>query len=333
MKTLRGPRRPLRRFALVLAFAGVAAPMSAAVRIGPPSEILTRGQNEAAVVRAVAPVDSESYRFTLVKPLHGEVDPVLVVRMEPEIAAGITAGERYVLGYTELLPVLGRKNTYAPDPQGPRIIGFDDAGPALVEDVKTVRRLIETARSEDPRDAGRDLELILRQLAKDEPAARRFVAAELHLRTGLAGLLTVDAGEPMDTSWRATAADPQTRYHLLAVAEGQVATLGTERLARYAREVLDSHAARLELTSYDPLLVVTAARALGPVGNVDDLARLEKHLYSNNTGVPKAVLPSMESIDPASTRTAARRVLASTDLNPETRRVLNVYLSRDATPR
>ena len=124
-------------------------------------------------------------------------------------------------------------------------------------------------------------------------------------------------------TWRA-----QTRYHLLSVAEGEVGILGTDRLARYSREVLDAHGARLELTSYDPLLVLTAARALGPVGSVEDLPRLDKHLYSNNTGVPKAVLPSMDTIDPEATAEAARLALTDEDLNPETRRVLDRYLSQ-----
>ena len=314
--------------AVIALFAG---PLTAATWVQPPSEILTRNENSAVVVEAIGSGESGAgetvtYRFKTRKVLHGEAEPVLRVRMEAETMDRIEPGARYVLGYTDLLPVPLQKKTFTSDPQGPRIIDMDDAGPALVEDTKAVRRLIATAKSTDPRDAERDVKLILRQMDDDQPAALRFVAAELHLRRGLSEKLTSDAGEALDAAWRRAADDPLARYHLLSVTEKQVAVLGPDRVARYAREVLDSHGARLELASYRPLLILTAARALGPVGLNDDLLRLERHLYSNNTGIPKVALPSMAAIDPEATLEAVNRALALEDLNPETRRVLNAYL-------
>lgn len=318
------PYLPL--FAVPLALVGS---ISAALRIQSPTETLTRPDVNVAAVEAVAQGESGTYHFETRKVLHGEAGERLMVRMEPQVIARTEAGARYILGFTELLSDPRRRGGFMIDPLGARAVGMDDAGFALIEDTKPIRRLLETGRSNEAADLEKALKSILEQLVRAEPVARRFAAAELHMRHGVSQGLTFADGASLDAAWTGSAGDPQTRYHLLSAVEDRVGALGEERLAELAREVLDSHGAKLELTSYDPLLVVTAARALGPVGGVEDLPRLEKHLHSNNTGVPKAALPSMADIDPSATLEIAARILTLEDLHPETRRVLKQYLEQE----
>ena len=81
-----------------------------------------------------------------------------------------------------------------------------------------------------------------------------------------------------------------------------------------------------DLGSSVPALLVIAARALAKTGAAGDLELLEKHFVSNNSGVTKAALKAMDSLDSVATAQAVTRALEQGGLHTESRRALEAYL-------
>ncbi|RMH21727.1 MAG: hypothetical protein D6696_05145 [Acidobacteria bacterium] len=303
----------------------------AAPRLGPPSLYLQDEPHRVAVVEARGVVDDGRAAFVRRQLLLGdraeeEMPPELVVRMGPEALAAIEIGRTYVLGYTRLRPAARQRRVYEEDPLGPSVVALPGVGDALLDDTPAIRRLVTTPAEGDRRT----LEAVLDQLARPGALSQRFAAAELLLRRELQELVTAADVKRLQAVLAAPELDPMAHDVLLRAAEPLAARFGGEWLAEDCRRVLKAHGTELDLHSFVPSLVLTAARILGKVGNRDDVPLLARHLLSNNPGVAKAALPSMAALDPVATGERVRELVARDDLLAETRRVLERYLNQRA---
>lgn len=311
----------------LLALALRAPDADAAPRLQPPSHYLQEGPNLVAVAEALTRVDDRHVAFRRIELLSGgaeeaETPRELVLRMSPETIAEVEIGERYLLGYTRWRKAARTRGTYEEDPQGPSIVELPAIGDALLADTPAMRRLVTASARVDRRA----LDAVLAQLRHPATLSRRFAAGELYLRPELRQLVRQKDLEALGAILADETLDPMTHEILLRAGETLVERLGGEWLAVASRRVLERHGGELDLRSFVPSLVVTAARALGKTGDRGDVELLAKHLTSNNPGVAKAALAAMEGLDLASTRTRVAALVERSDLHVETRRVMEKFL-------
>lgn len=303
-------------------------PLTAARRVGPPSEQLREEQNAVVVARAVGPAGEGRYRFERRRVLHGEAPPLLELRMDEGSLGGLRPGRSYVVGFTSLVPVPRQRRVFAPDPCGPAVVQLDDVGAALFEDSRALRSLVA---GPGPAAPARQVRALLRLAGRGEAASRRLALVELHLRDDLHSRLGDTEVRRLGALWSDLAGDPLGRHHLLELARLLAAGRTVPWLAGASRELLAAAPTELDLASPWPLLVQTAAGGLAAAGGPGDLPVLARHLVSNNPGVGKAALAAMESLDPGGAIRRAREALESSELHPETRRALEAFLGRVGT--
>jgi hypothetical protein len=97
-------------------------------------------------------------------------------------------------------------------------------------------------------------------------------------------------------------------------------------LAEEFRRVIIENGTRYDLSTFVPSLVRTAARGLRLSGTPADIGLLSILLYSNNPGVSKAALESMDHLDRQATVARAERAISRDWIHGETRRILGNYL-------
>ena len=82
----------------------------------------------------------------------------------------------------------------------------------------------------------------------------------------------------------------------------------------------------LDLISPHVSLLRTALQVLKVRGSAPDVEIIRPLLYSNSPGVAKAALAALDALDPGAAVAEGRKAIAGSNLHPETRRVLDVYL-------
>ena len=165
------------------------AGMLEAAKLLPPAEYLTKQENVLIVARAEAGAEAGKVLFRQLEILHGEAPELFEVRLSEATGQQIVMGEDYFLGVTFLRKLLREKNTFEPDPMGPRAVAIPAVGEALLEDTPAVRVLVTPRKPDDPLGDRQRLDAILAQVPSSHEPTRRFVLAELVLRPNLVGLL------------------------------------------------------------------------------------------------------------------------------------------------
>lgn len=294
-----------------------------AAKLLPPSEYLTKQENVLIVARAEAGAEAGKVLFRQLEILHGEAPELVEVRLGETVEKQIVFGDTYLVGVTFLRALLREKNTFEPDPEGPRAVAIPAVGDAVLEDTPAVRTLV-TPRKLDERLSDRQrLDAILAQVQSSHEPTRRFVLAELVLRPGLVEILDDDdMGVLRDVVEPYKGLEAQSHEYLL---RGLTERDGLESqlwIARDCRGILGMADVELDLTSFEPALVLRAATMIGLIGKASDVPLLTRHLASNNPGVARAAFESMLELDREQALTAARRALQEEGLHPDTRRRL-----------
>jgi hypothetical protein len=294
-----------------------------AAKLLPPSEYLTKQENVLMVARAEAGAEAGKVVFRQLEILHGEAPELVEVRLGGTVEKQIVFGDTYFVGVTFLRALLREKNTFEPDPEGPRAVAIPAVGDALLEDTPAVRTLVTPREPDEPLGDRRRLDAILAQVQSSHEPTRRFVLAELVLRPNLVGLLddkdmTVLRGvvEPYK------ALENQSHEYLLRGLMQRDELDDQLWVAKDCRGILGFADTELDLTSFEPALVLSAATMLGRVGQASDVPLLARHLASNNPGVARAAFESMLELDREQAVVAARKALQDGGLHPDTRRRL-----------
>jgi len=297
--------------------------MLEAAKLLPPAEYLEMQENVLILARAEAGADEGKVLFRRQETLHGEAPEMLEVRMGEATARQIVMGEEYFLGVTFLRKVQRAKNTFEPDPQGPRAVAIPAVGDAVLENTAAVRTLVTPAKIGEELGDRKRLDAILAQVTSSHEPTRRFVLAELVLRGGLVDFLDDDdMGVLRSVVETDKGLEDQSHEYLLRGLSERDSLDGQPWIAADCRDILGSAPAELDLTSFEPALALRAATMLGEVGSASDIPLLARHLPSNNPGVARAAFESMLELDREQAVTAAKEALQVQSLHADTRRRL-----------
>jgi hypothetical protein len=264
--------------------------------------------------------------FRRVEVLLGEARRRETIRMDEEIWATVVIGETYLIGYTRLRRPPRTHGIYEIDPAGARLLIAPAVGSMLLADTAPLRVLILPPADDEEPAARARLEVVFAALEGEPDVAARFAAAELLFGSALQQVFgEADIAQFSAVITRA-ASDPQLQDLLLKACVPLAGLAGGEWLAAISRQVLAAHGTKIDFASYVPAVLESAAKALAVVGQGDDASALEPHLRSTHPGVAKAVIASLDALDPAAARRAAAAAVATADLPSENRRVLERYL-------
>ena len=309
--------------ALLLNAAAAAAPLL------PPSLSIRLPQNAVALVTVLEVVDAERLRFRRDQVLQedrgleqsGEQPPEeIVVRVGGELVESVAVGERYILGYTTLLSVVGARHTYQPDPEGPQIAILPAVGPALLEDSPPLRILATPRPTDEELEPRRRLDLILDQVERPDALGRLFVLAELVLWTELRPELTDADVARVRRVVESRALETRAREYVLRAFQPLGDRVGEDWLVEECRRVIAEHDSELDLLSAHPSLITLALDLLSEMGQPDDAARALEFLQSNSDAVSLAAFRAGAALDPDHTEELVGRLVILGDLPLDTER-------------
>jgi hypothetical protein len=322
--------------ALVLAGAASAAPLL------PPSLSIRLPQNAVAVVTVLEVVDAERVRFRRDTVLQedkaleetGEAPPQeIVVRVPEEVAARVEVGRQYVIGYSSLLKVAEGKDTFSPDPEGPRLVDLPAVGPALLESSPAMVKLATPRPSDAELEPRERLDLILAQLERPDPTGRLFVMAEMVLWTELREPLTEADVDRFRAILESGALEARAREYYLRAFVPIRDQVGQEWLAEECRRVLAENEAELDLLSPYPSLVRLALSSLREMGGPEDGEAALEFLHSNNDAVSLAAFRTAAELAPERTEEVVEKIVLVGNLPLDTEREVIRFLAERQTER
>lgn len=306
--------------------------VNAAARLGPPIEELQKHPERIRIVAATAGEQADSAKILLkvTERLAGDSPDELLLRTDPATAGGVEMGRSYVVAWTDM-----RKNRrigikWEKDPDGPKVVTVVGLGSAAVfEDSPEVRLLFSIGPEGDAVSDEKQLEAILAQMQRTDSLTRGLVIAQLFLREDLADAMQQSQVDTVKSILQGQELNPLQRDLLLRTCMRLQADMTTPWLGEELRKVIIEHGSQYDLSSFVPALVRTAARGLGQVGDASDVDLLSILLYSNNPGVGKAALASMDQLDKSATLRQAELAFSRNWVQGDTRQALARYLGQN----
>ena len=306
-------------------------PALAAKRLGPPIEDLQSDPDRIRIVIAVAVKKAESPRilFSVDERLSGEAPDEVLLRTDEETFAYVVAGRSYVVAWSYMRRNRRVVGGWEKDPDGPFTVQLMGLGStALFEDTPDTRFLFTPGAMDESGNSGQQIDALLAQIQREDFRSRGLVISELYLRPDLTEQMNQSQAEALKAILQAQALDPQHRDYLLRSALRLPQDLTSPWLGEEFRKIIIEHGAQYDLSSFVPGLVRTAARGLQQTGAPSDIDLLSILLYSNNPGVSKAALATMNHIDPGATVVKAEQAIERDWIHDETRQALKRYLGQ-----
>jgi len=306
-------------------------PALAAKRLGPPIEDLQSEPDRTRIVIAEASKKTESPRilFTISERLSGESPDEVLLRTDEETFADVEAGRSYVVAWSYLRRNRKVVGGWEKDPDGPFTVQLMGLGStALFEDTPDTRFLFTPGAIDESGNTGRQIDALMAQMQREDFRSRGLVISELYLRPDLTEQMDKTQGETLKAVLQKQALDPQHRDFLLRSAMRLPQELTSPWLGEEFRKIIIEHGTQYDLRSFVPGLVRTAARGLQQTGAPSDIDLLSILLYSNNPGVSKAALATMDHIDSEATVVKAKQAIERDWIHDETRQALIRYLSQ-----
>lgn len=303
----------------------------AAKRLGPPVEDLRSDPARTRIVIAVASekTQSTSILFSISERLSGESPDKLLLRIDKETFADVVIGRSYLVAWSDLRRSRRVVSGWEKDPDGPYIVKLPGLGSAaLFENSPQMRFLFAGGTNVKPDASSHQINALLEQMQRQDFRSRGLVIMELYLRPNLAKQMNLPQAKVLKVILQSLELDPQQRDFLLRAALGVPQELSSPWLGEAFRKIIIEHGTQYDLGSFVPGLVRTAARGLQQTGGPDDIELLSMLLYSNNPGVAKATLATMDHFDPEATVVKAQQALGRGWIHEETRRVLKRYLGQ-----
>jgi hypothetical protein len=328
----------------------------AAARLGPPIEELRKNPERIRIVvgTVVEKPDAEKFLMTIDERLSGEAPDEVLLRTDKQTAAGLKAGDSFIVAWTYQRRNRGVIGGWETDPAGPstvQVLGLgttalfenspelrllfssdatgDSVSPgttALFENSPELRLLFSSDATGDSVSPGRQIDALLTQLQREDILSRGLVVTQLYLRPDLTEQMNTDQVDVMRTILQTESLNPQHLDFLLRSAIRLPQEKSSPWLAEEFRRVIIENGTRYDLSTFVPSLVRTAARGLRLSGTPADIGLLSILLYSNNPGVSKAALESMDHLDRQATVARAERAISRDWIHGETRRILGNYL-------
>lgn len=305
----------------------------AAKKLGPPiDELLSAPQlTRIALAVALESDDPDRAKFRVTKEISGDSPGELLLRADEGTLSGVVPGENYIVAWTDQRKVRLLREGYELDPDGPSIVtvsGLMSQG--LFRDSSELRYLFTALKDPETVDRNKEIDALLAQVRKEDPASRDLAVGQL--------MLDAELGEQMSASQASTlrevlASDQllvQHRDYLLQVAQRIQGDQTREWLAEEFRKSIIWHGTQYDLSSFVPALMVTSARGLQEYGEKADVALLGPLLYSNNPGVAKAALGAMDQLDAEQASVRVNKALERGWLSDTSRRALQRYLKDHA---
>ena len=306
-------------------------PALAAKRLGPPIEDLQSDPDRIRIVIAVAVKKAESPKilFSVDERLSGEAPDEVLLRTDEETFADVVAGRSYVVAWSYMRRNRRVVGGWEKDPDGPFTVQLMGLGStALFEDTPDTRFLFTPGAMDESGNSGQQIDALLAQIQREDFRSRGLVISELYLRPDLTEQMNQSQAEALKAILQAQALDPQHRDYLLRSALRLPQDLTSPWLGEAFRKIIIEHGAQYDLSSFVPGLVRTAARGLQQTGAPSDIDLLSILLYSNNPGVSKAALATMNHIDPGATVVKAEQAIERDWIHDETRQALKRYLGQ-----
>ena len=302
---------------------------AAAKRLGPPIEDLqcTPDRIRIVVVEARDKPAPGKIRFAVSDRLSGEAPDEVLLRTDDLSFADVTVGESYVVAWSYLRRNRQVIGGWEEDPDGPYIVSVLGLGStALFEGTPEMRYLFATGNLTDTAAADQQINALLAQMQRADARSRGLVIAELWLRKDLTEQMNPRQIAIIKDVLQTEDLEPQHRDYLLQSAYRLPAEQTAPWLGEELRKIIIQNGTQYDLRSFVPALVITAAEGLRHAGSPSDIALLSILLYSNNPGVSKAALATMDYFDPKAAKAKAEQAMARGWIHSETRHALDRYL-------
>lgn len=306
----------------------------AARRLGPPIEMLREVPDRIRIVTAVVSekLDSPGIRFKVSSRLSGDSFDEILLRMDEDTHNGLEVGKSYIVAFTYMRRNRRVVGGWETDIAGPSVVSIDGMGTtAVFEDTAELRLLFSGTAQNEPDAAIREEKALLTQLQRPDSRSRSLVISELYLRPDV----TENFGKSQAAILKSVIED-----HSLTVLQRDILLRSVSRLpqeltapwlAEEYRRVISENGAQYDLSSFVPALVRTAAVGLQQNGKPADVALLGPLLYSNNTGVARAALNSMNQLDHGATVAEVKKALAQGEVHGDTRVVMESLIKQSAS--
>jgi len=317
-----------------LSLLAVAQPAISARPLGPPIEELLNNPELVRIAIATASKKEESprIRFAFSDRISGESPNQLVLRMDEDTFADVKAGQSYVVAWTDQRKVRLLREGYEKDPDGPSIVKVRGLGSyALFQDSPEIRFLFAPHDRSGTEDTGQEINALLEQMKSDDYRSRDLVVGELFLKAELSKHMSRSQVEKLKSILQLPGLSAQHRDYILQSALRLPGELHSPWLGEEFRRVIILYGTQYDLNSFVPGLVKTSAKGLGQVGEQNDIELLGILLYSNNPGVSKAALASMDHFDPQAAAAKAEQAISRGWVHSQTRSALENYLKQSPT--
>jgi len=306
-------------------------PALAAKRLGPPIEQLQSEPDRIRIVIAVAKEKAESKGivFSITDRLSGEAPDEVLLRTDEETLSDVAVGRSYVVAWSYLRRNRRVIGGWEKDPDGPFTVQLMGLGTtAVFEDTPDTRFLFTPGAIAQSGNNDQQIDALMAQLQREDFRSRGLVISELYLRPDLTESMGPAQSEVLKTVLQKQVLDPQHRDFIIRSALRLPQDLTSPWLGEELRKIIIQHGTQYDLSSFVPGLVRTAARGLSQAGGPADINLLSMLLYSNNPGVSKAALSTMDHFDPEATMEKAELAIERDWIHGETRRELKRYLNQ-----
>ncbi len=298
----------------------------AATNLEAPVKMLMKGHKHIAVLKAVSKADDSRITFEVQHQFYGEIEPEVVVRLDPETYTDVREGQTYVVGFSNVRRNFRFRELREIDPEGYRVVTILGGGPALLDDSPEVRLLFDAPTAKEPPTESTRMMAALTVAGSENVRTQSFGVLELSLRSEWLSLFDTKSSKRLRDYLGSRVLAPDSRGRLFELAEKLPASLTDPWLAKEARRTLGTLEPQFDLTTFFPRLAQTVLGILEASGSEADKALVAKFLEANNPGVVEAALGALDHVDPALALERAKVLLERNDLHAESRRLLKEYV-------
>lgn len=322
---------PSRLAGCVVVLLALFATGASAERIQPPLDVLYSSSNVLIAGKLQRVEPDGRLVFGPRTTLSGTSAPGDRIRIlaDADTAAEARKGRRYLVGYTILVRDPHNRKAKVPNPNGPALVSSPGLEPALFEDTRALRAILEAGRDPAARTSRAFLDLLLAALRDDRHDLQNLAAHELAYRPALAQLLA-DADHPVLAARVDDAdADPAARRALLEAAFHHPERFGSWWPAAARKIVTTTPVDGYISTTRGLDGLVMAAFGVLQAGdaNLPDAA-LGRWVESERPALAERALLMLRKQAPQRERPIIREALANPALPAQTRTFLNEHLRR-----
>ena len=286
-------------------------------------------RTEVSYLSVVTLVNKETYNknkikltFSLVKNIHNQSEPEVLIDVAPELANNLSINVEYIIAYYNLKKTrVGEIKKYIPLLNGPQLLSIEGANPAIFKNDPILINQFALSPSLAKKDPQILIQAIFKGLLSDDPKIKEFFVREIINWTSLHQHLKAEHFEQLYSAFISPNGSTGTRVAILEGRSKLHNAIGIERIGKKAIEILYGAPVNLDMNSELPTLILQALKFLddNKLGSWNDISRWAK---TNVPTLSERSLIMLDKIDANKTLELAKSRLLDTYLDEPSRRVI-----------